>query len=103
MMREYTETHGCRRQFLLSYFGEHLPGPCGNCDTCDAGLAQEEPPADAPYRLNERVRHEKFGEGAVLRFDGDKVVIRFDEVGYRTLSLATLDRKGLLTRPARSG
>ena len=24
----------CRRQALLAYFGETLPGPCGNCDNC---------------------------------------------------------------------
>jgi len=24
----------CRRQMLLDYFGENLPEPCGNCDTC---------------------------------------------------------------------
>jgi len=24
----------CRRQALLRYFGEVLPGPCGNCDNC---------------------------------------------------------------------
>lgn len=24
----------CRRQALLAYFGESLPEPCGNCDTC---------------------------------------------------------------------
>jgi ATP-dependent DNA helicase RecQ len=24
----------CRRQMLLDYFGEKLPEPCGNCDTC---------------------------------------------------------------------
>ncbi|ABD88529.1 DNA helicase RecQ [Rhodopseudomonas palustris] len=27
------ETAGCRRQVLLSYFGDHS-APCGNCDTC---------------------------------------------------------------------
>jgi ATP-dependent DNA helicase RecQ len=27
------ETAGCRRQALLSYFGDHRE-PCGNCDTC---------------------------------------------------------------------
>jgi len=27
------ETAGCRRQALLSYFGDHCPS-CGNCDTC---------------------------------------------------------------------
>ena len=30
----YCETTRCRRQVLLSYFGEELPQPCGNCDTC---------------------------------------------------------------------
>jgi ATP-dependent DNA helicase RecQ len=30
----YCETASCRRQVLLSYFGEQLGGPCGNCDTC---------------------------------------------------------------------
>ncbi|HEY1158820.1 MAG TPA: RecQ family ATP-dependent DNA helicase [Arthrobacter sp.] len=41
MMRAYAETDGCRRQFLLGYFGEDLPEPCGNCDGCAAA-------ADAP-------------------------------------------------------
>ena len=28
------ELTGCRRQALLSYFGDVLPEPCGNCDNC---------------------------------------------------------------------
>lgn len=28
------EITSCRRQALLGYFGEDLPEPCGNCDTC---------------------------------------------------------------------
>ena len=28
------ELTSCRRQALLRYFGDALPGPCGNCDTC---------------------------------------------------------------------
>ena len=28
------EMIGCRRQALLSYFGDTLPEPCGNCDNC---------------------------------------------------------------------
>ena len=28
------EITSCRRASLLSYFGESLPRPCGNCDTC---------------------------------------------------------------------
>ena len=30
----WCEVTGCRRQALLRYFGEELPAPCGNCDTC---------------------------------------------------------------------
>lgn len=28
------EITDCRRQALLRYFGDELPSPCGNCDTC---------------------------------------------------------------------
>lgn len=28
------EVTSCRRQVLLRYFDDELPGPCGNCDTC---------------------------------------------------------------------
>ncbi len=28
------EITSCRRQALLNYFGDSLPDPCGNCDTC---------------------------------------------------------------------
>lgn len=30
----YLETHACRRQFLLSFFGETHPGQCQACDNC---------------------------------------------------------------------
>jgi len=30
----FCETVSCRRQVMLGYFGEELPEPCGNCDTC---------------------------------------------------------------------
>lgn len=30
----FCESTECRRQVLLGYFGESLPEPCGNCDTC---------------------------------------------------------------------
>ncbi|WP_320008509.1 DNA helicase RecQ [Maridesulfovibrio sp.] len=30
----YCESPGCLRQSLLSYFGEELENPCGNCFTC---------------------------------------------------------------------
>ena len=30
----WCEVTTCRRQALLRYFGDELPGPCGNCDIC---------------------------------------------------------------------
>jgi ATP-dependent DNA helicase RecQ len=37
-MLGYAECTGCRRQVLLTYFGEELPKPCGQCDTCDGKI-----------------------------------------------------------------
>jgi len=33
-MLGFCEVSSCRRQVLLRYFGDDLPEPCGNCDTC---------------------------------------------------------------------
>jgi ATP-dependent DNA helicase RecQ len=35
-MKAYAEHRGCRREFLLRYFGDEYEGPCGNCDKCEA-------------------------------------------------------------------
>ncbi len=97
MMRGYAETTGCRRQYLLAYFGEQLDEPCGNCDTCEAGTSLEQPDADAsPFALQGRVEHKEWGEGVVMRYEGDRIVVLFEEVGYRTLSLSAVQRLGLL-------
>jgi ATP-dependent DNA helicase RecQ len=100
MMREYGETSGCRRQFLLAYFGQDLPHPCGNCDTCRSGTAYEQDfdSADSPFPLDSRVGHKEFGEGVVMRFEGDRIIVLFEEVGYRTLSLRAVSEHGLLDR-----
>ncbi len=98
MMRAYAETTGCRRQFLLGYFGETLEEPCGRCDTCEAGTARElADAADSPYPLQSRVRHTSWGQGVVMRYEGDRIVVLFDEVGYRTLSLDAVSSRGLLS------
>jgi ATP-dependent DNA helicase RecQ len=35
-MQGYAEGRGCRREYLLRYFGDEFTGPCGNCDRCEA-------------------------------------------------------------------
>ena len=99
MMRGYAETTGCRRQYILAYFGEVLPEPCGNCDTCKAGSAQEvEELTDLPFPLHSHVRHPEFGDGVVMSYetDPDRITVLFEESGYRTLSLETVRENGLL-------
>ncbi len=98
MMRGYAETDQCRRQFLLGYFGEQLDEPCHNCDRCAAGTAQEEgdQPADLPFELQSRVRHEEFGPGVVMSYEEDRVTVLFEEAGYRTLALAAVEERDLL-------
>ncbi len=100
MMRAYCETRSCRRRFVLTYFGERAPERCGKCDRCDGPATREaEGPGTAEFAEHSRVAHASFGEGLVLRHDGDSVVVLFDEVGYKTLSL-DLVRQNDLLRPA---
>jgi ATP-dependent DNA helicase RecQ len=120
MVRAYAEHDGCRRQLLLSYFGEPAPDFCGRCDFCErlvaegraprgAGEGEGEgagagaaaggaPPAAAADGLAPglRVRHPAWGEGDVQRLDAEQVVVLFDTVGYKTLARAVVRERGLL-------
>jgi ATP-dependent DNA helicase RecQ len=124
MMRGYAETTGCRRQFLLGYFGETLPTLCGNCDTCASGSAAsylndlsgartadsrmaEPRPARGragkrsarkpAFAVNAQVEHREWGRGVVMRQEPDRITVLFDQVGYRTLALVALQAdEGLL-------
>lgn len=106
MMRGYAETGGCRRRFLLGYFGEDLPELCGACDTCRSGSAERieearaaaDASADASgeWHVGMRVRHESWGEGGVVSDDGDRITVLFDEEGYKTLALEVIERSGVL-------
>jgi ATP-dependent DNA helicase RecQ len=107
MMRRYAEHTGCRRSFLLTYFGQDYPGPCGNCDNdlappgpAHPGAAGS-PPARAgvPFAVGSRVVSDRWGEGTVQRYDGDQVTVLFDDHGYRQLFVPVVLERGLL-RPA---
>jgi ATP-dependent DNA helicase RecQ len=95
MIRGYAETTACRRAYVLSYFGEEYEPPCGNCDNCDAGHGVRSTSAE-PFEVGARVRHEEWGEGSVQRYDGDTMVVLFDEGGYRTLAVALVIERELL-------
>jgi ATP-dependent DNA helicase RecQ len=96
MIRSYAETDQCRGRLLLAYFGEHLEHPCGHCDNCLAGL----PPEDnsGPFPIHSVVRHAEWGPGMVLAYAGDQMTVLFDEVGYKTLSVAVVEEHRLLKR-----
>ena len=95
MMRNVAETAGCRGQALLACFGEHLHHPCGHCDQCAAGKA-EVAPVSGPFPVHSTVRHATWGQGTVLRYEEDRMVVLFDDVGYKTLSVEVVQREGLL-------
>jgi len=104
MMRHYAEHSGCRRSFVLTYFGQDYPGPCGNCDNdlASTDLVGAPPAADRsdiPFGVGSRVVSERWGEGTVQRYDGDQVTVLFDEHGYRALFVPVVVERGLL-RPA---
>jgi ATP-dependent DNA helicase RecQ len=108
MMRYLAETESCRGQALLAYFGEHLRDRCGHCDNCMA--AEPAPgraaaprqrrrgaePAGVPAPVHARVRHGEWGEGIVLQYDGDRMTVLFDNVGYKTLSVPVVIEQRLL-------
>ena len=99
MMRRYAEHTGCRRSFLLSYFGQDYPPPCGNCD--NDLTHPESPRGDVPFAVGARVVSERWGEGTVQRYDGDQVTVLFDEHGYRELFVPVVVERGLLSPPPR--
>ncbi|MFF1613346.1 RecQ family ATP-dependent DNA helicase [Amycolatopsis sp. NPDC058278] len=98
MMRAYAETTGCRRRYLLGYFGEELTTPCGHCDICEAGAAAEDRPPAGEFRAEDVVRHAEWGRGVVMTAEEDKLTVLFDDVGYRTLSLPVVRAQELLDR-----
>ena len=96
MMRRYAEHTGCRRSFLLSYFGQGYRGPCGRCDN-DA-VRVSKPVAAEPFALGERVVSGRWGEGTVQRYAGDQMTVLFDEHGYRDLLVPLVLERQLLRR-----
>ncbi|WP_315889760.1 hypothetical protein [Kovacikia minuta] len=68
-----------------------------DCDNCKAGISTESRERQ-PYAIDSQVIHKSWGEGTVLRYEGDKIVILFEAVGYKTLDIQTALLRGLLQR-----
>jgi ATP-dependent DNA helicase RecQ len=94
MMRRYAEHSGCRRSFLLTYFGQEYPGPCGLCD--NDRLRSPPRRTIEPFAAGVRVESGRWGKGTVQRYDGDQVTVLFDDHGYRDLLVPLVLERELL-------
>jgi ATP-dependent DNA helicase RecQ len=84
------ETAGCRRQYLLGYFGEASP-PCGNCDTCLAPPGQFDGTEAAQKLLSCILRCERhsgfaFGAQQVIDVLRGKRTEKVQQRGHESLS-----------------
>ena len=95
MIRSLAELdRGCRREYVLAYFGDAFEGPCDACDLCDAGRYGER--GEQPFEVGARVMHGTWGEATVQRYENGKIVLLFDTVGYKSLDVALVAERSLL-------
>ncbi|MBO6577420.1 DNA helicase RecQ [Thalassospira sp.] len=87
------ETTRCRRQVILSYFGEDRHEPCGNCDTClepvdtwDATQASRKA-LSAVYRTGQR-----FGPAHVIEVLMGRKTEKIRQNGHDTLSVYAIGK-----------
>ncbi|MEJ2575963.1 MAG: DNA helicase RecQ, partial [Gammaproteobacteria bacterium] len=78
----------CRRQALVGYFGDRLPGPCGNCDNCLAppdtwdGTEPVRMALSAAYRTGQR-----FGVNHLIDVLHGRDSARARQFGHHQLSV----------------
>jgi ATP-dependent DNA helicase RecQ len=98
--KDFCLTRSCRRNYVLTYFGEPMDSPCCHCDNCDAGFAHKEAAKqekqDLPFAIKSRVVHKTLGEGMVMRYEADKVVVLFEKEGYKSLKVDYVVKEGLM-------
>ncbi|MCI5850608.1 MAG: DNA helicase RecQ [Sutterellaceae bacterium] len=87
----YAETPGCRRHYLLSYFGEKAPEHCGNCDNCSRPPDVEDRTIEAQKLVScvlrcERASGRGFGMGHVISVLMGRSTPEIEACGHRKLS-----------------
>ena len=86
---------------------------CGHCDNCAtaarpaavtraAERKAKRDPGPAPFPVDSAVRHAEWGQGTVIATQDDRVVVLFEEVGYKTLSIPVVRASGVLVATRRA-
>ena len=58
--------------------------PCGSCDSCASGDVEAAAGGDDhAWHANDRVNHDAWGDGVVMRCETDRVTVLFETVGYK--------------------
>jgi ATP-dependent DNA helicase RecQ len=88
VMEAYAEQRGCRWRYVLEYFGEPAAERCGHCDNDDRATANsDESNGPRPFPRGSRVRHRVFGAGEVIGYVGSRILLDFDQAGYKRLDM----------------
>ncbi|BCS96760.1 ATP-dependent DNA helicase RecQ [Desulfoluna limicola] len=86
-MLGFCEITGCRRQALLTYFGETLDTPCGNCDTCLEPIDTWEGTTEAQKALSCVYRTgQRFGAGHLINVLLGKITEKVEGCGHENVS-----------------
>ncbi len=86
-MLGFCEITGCRRQALLTYFGETLEKACGNCDTCLEPIDTWEGTTEAQKALSCVFRTgQRFGAGHLINVLLGKITEKVEGCGHENVS-----------------
>ncbi|XZF14499.1 DNA helicase RecQ [Chitinophagaceae bacterium MMS25-I14] len=68
-MKDFAEHEGCRRQYMLQYFGEAATAYCGSCDYCLSNLEPRDVTVEAQKLLSAVARTgERYGVNYIIDF-----------------------------------
>lgn len=74
MVQRYAETKKCKRNYILEYFGEPVPGKCGQCSSCTGSKNKDKAASTKQAFLNAQILksvyeiNSKFGKTIMTDF-----------------------------------